>query len=240
MKSALSYAIGFTLFLTSVGASAAFVLNTSAPGAARTIDSSTVTDGTLDLSREGPIIPNSTYSNGWVGAPVSWDGATPTGGWSFQYLGKQASWNNLFQFSDGRGGWQTVFANRDYTSAEQVAAGVFSQSDAADFGFQFVTLAGADGTLGGNSAALTHDHTLLQQPGNLPAGSVKFFATIANNDLVLWLEDGGDGSDFSDMGIRISAVSAVPIPAAGWLFGSALVGLGVAARRRNRVCCDDT
>jgi hypothetical protein len=51
---------------------------------------------------------------------------------------------------------------------------------------------------------------------------------------VLWLDDSSNtiDRDFSDMGIRISALSAVPIPAAGWLLGSGLVGLAVAARRR--------
>ena len=38
--------------------------------------------------------------------------------------------------------------------------------------------------------------------------------------------------DYNDLVVRVSGVSAVPVPAAIWLFGSGLFGLAMAARRR--------
>lgn len=233
MKNTFSYALACTLLTFSVGAPAAFVLNTS--GA--TQNDGAVKNGTLNVRSEsgvsGSNIPNSpawSFSNGWVGAKVSWQGAAPTGGWSFEYLGKEASWNNLFQFTDGNGGWNTVFANKDYpgnsTTAAAIQGGISNYSTVGDFGFRFVTNADSANKPKSNSLFVTNDSSAVTHPS--------FFATIDKGSLVLWLDDSGNtiDRDFSDMGIRISAVSAVPIPAAGWLFGSGLVGLAVAARRR--------
>jgi hypothetical protein len=99
MKKTLSYAVAWTLLTFSVGAPAAFVLKMS--GA--TQDDGAVKNGTLEVSLESsayasniPDSPAWSFSNGWVGAKDDWRGAAPTGGWSFQYLGKEASWNDLF------------------------------------------------------------------------------------------------------------------------------------------------
>jgi hypothetical protein len=217
----------------SVGAPAAFVLNTS--GATK--NDGAVKNGELNVRSESGAhhsnIPDSTawsFSNGWVGATVDWHGAAPTGGWSFEYLGKEASWNNLFQFTDGKGGWNTVFANKDYPRGAETASaiqeGISKYSPVGDFGFRFVTDADSSNNPKGSSQYVTNVSNSVNYPS--------FFATIDKGSLVLWLDDSGNtvDRDFSDMGIRISAVSAVPIPAAGWLFGSGLVGLAMVARRR--------
>ncbi len=43
--------------------------------------------------------------------------------------------------------------------------------------------------------------------------------------------------DYNDLVVRVSGVSysAVPVPAAIWLFGSGLIGLAIIARRRSRI-----
>lgn len=231
--------LAITSLTLALDASAAFVLETD--GATQTLGS--VQNGTLNLQSEARAtvsnIPNSpawNFSQGWVGAKVAWTGAQPSGGWSFEYLGKQASWNNLFQFTDGEGGWTTIFANNDYatTTADQIMAGGLVASTAVNtFGFRFMTRAKSDGTLSSSSKTITDATNAV---GMAPL-SVNFFATIEEGgSLILWLDDGSGTPDFdfSDMGIRITAVpiTAVPVPAAGWLFGSALLGMISAARRR--------
>ncbi|MBK1645937.1 hypothetical protein CKO25_15025 [Thiocapsa imhoffii] len=216
-------------------ASAAFVLDTT--NATQTFGS--VQNGQLNLQLEAgatvsniPDSPAWNFSNGWVGANVNWTGAQPSGGWSFEYLGKQASWNNLFQFTDGAGGWTTIFANRDFssTTATQIeAGGIVASSPVTDFGFRFLTNANSSDKPRDISGSITNTTNAI----NTATSSVNFFATIEEGgSLILWLDDGAGGPDFdfSDMGIRITAV---PIPAAGWLFGSALLGVILAARRRH-------
>ena len=69
-----------------------------------------------------------------------------------------------------------------------------------------------------------------------------------NDHMVSWLITGGDYAgdyvlawedlkhlgdrDYNDLVVRVSGVSVVPVPAAVWLFGSGLLGLAAAARRR--------
>jgi hypothetical protein len=63
------------------------------------------------------------------------------------------------------------------------------------------------------------------------------FAQFGNaNTYLLGWEDlaGGGDRDFNDMGVLVSSVAPVPLPAAVWLMLSGLLGVGAVARRRNR------
>lgn len=75
-----------------------------------------------------------------------------------------------------------------------------------------------------------------------------FHCTDAVDHMVSWLITGGQYTgdyvvawedlkhlgdrDYNDLVVRVSGISAVPVPAAVWLFASGLLGLIAAARRR--------
>jgi hypothetical protein len=46
----------------------------------------------------------------------------------------------------------------------------------------------------------------------------------------------GHNFNFDILSLHVDSVSAVPIPATVWLFGSGLLGLAGVARRKRRVC----
>lgn len=75
-----------------------------------------------------------------------------------------------------------------------------------------------------------------------------FFCTSEADHMVSWLITDGQYAgdyvvawedlkklgdrDYNDLVVRVSGVTVVPVPAAVWLFGSGLIGLAMAARRR--------
>ena len=59
-------------------------------------------------------------------------------------------------------------------------------------------------------------------------------AMINSSSLYLMFGDGFGDADFDDMVVRVDAVSAVPVPAAFWLFGTALIGF-IGMSRRTKV-----
>jgi len=84
-----------------------------------------------------------------------------------------------------------------------------------------------------------------------PADNVfcgRFFCTGEADHMVSWLITGGQyegdylvawedlkklgDRDYNDLVVRVTGVTAVPVPAAAWLFGSGLIGLAMVARRR--------
>lgn len=208
MKKALSLTVGTGLLAMSMAASAAFQIS----GGEQV---------TLGSGGKDPFNPSggSEYNGkaGSVGADITWSGSSPAE-WEFTFLGKEASWTNIFSFSDGgtdSGGSATytkVFDNK-------VDVGTTQWSSVSDFGFEF-------SAKNGNKGSVT----------NLSAGTSAptFWAMLEdNNTLVLWFSDSGnsDDRDFDDMGVRISAV---PVPAALPLFVSALAGLGFVGYRRRK------
>ncbi|WPL10830.1 MULTISPECIES: VPLPA-CTERM sorting domain-containing protein [Thiorhodovibrio] len=216
MKNLVSYSIGSMMLAASMAASAGFVIE---GGTANTLTYST------ELPHNG-FNPNGFGAGkgyegevGVVGAKVNWYGNASDVTWTLEYLGKEASWNNEFNFSavDGNS-WKSIF------TVQGSKVGATESIEGGSFGFQFLADAGDKGSVsnaeGRDSApyfwAQTYDE---------------------GNTLVLWFSDGGAGNDkdFDDMGVKISAkVSSVPIPAALPLFMSALAGLGFVGFRRRK------
>ena len=81
--------------------------------------------------------------------------------------------------------------------------------------------------------------TLYSQKALNPSGIDQMLAYFVNgiggSDFILAWEDlanGGDGG-YNDMVVGVHDVAAVPVPAAIWLFGSALMGLVGVSRRKS-------
>jgi hypothetical protein len=112
----------------------------------------------------------------------------------FEYMGKEASDTNMFAFSSGPIESLNTGSN---IGDNIVVAAEFASSWYFD---------------GSNSSAAIDP-------------SAHIFMAVTGNSVWLGFDDRQGGHiDYDDMVVRVSAVSAVPVPAAIWLFGTALIG----------------
>ena len=151
----------------------------------------------------------------------------------FELLFSEAGRVNTFSYG-GEQLFQTVqYGQRDYTAGKYYTAPVTrvwdaSQGQLMDFSF---------GTLSDNPAFLAKNPPVTNA-NNGESLTRSFFTSlnVEGNALYLAFDDAGAGpdDDHDDMIIRVTArdVSEVPVPAAAWLFGSALVPLAMRIRRR--------
>ncbi len=99
-----------------------------------------------------------------------------------------------------------------------------------------ITVPGITVTDGGGSTLFSATNFLL--PGSSTPSSLFFdFGGISANTLILYIDTTGLGGNSDNVGLDNiqfgQSVSAVPVPAAAWLFGSGLIGLVGIARRRS-------
>ena len=118
---------------------------------------------------------------------------------TFTYLGKDAGFTNTF--TTGAGAFSTDGTNSVGDS--------FSGDYLADF------VAFTLGSSGGGTATNNGDITSPLQFA---------IALLSDTSAIILFDDGGTGSDFDDMAIRVD-VSQVPLPPAVWLLLSAILGL---------------
>jgi len=92
---------------------------------------------------------------------------------------------------------------------------------------------GAFGAPEGNQTLLIGTIDFIAE--NVGSSSLRFSAADGNGSFV-GLDNGGIATPFNDAAFENQpiAVSAVPIPAAIWLFGSAVFGLGIVGNKRNQ------
>ena len=196
---------GAVTLIASLSANAAFVISGGASEALPIAGN----DFNGDLSGEG-------ISNMTTGAQLSVD----TDGFvTFYYIAAESGYTNSFNF--GSGPSITITENNDsfkwggwFSFTIDVDAG-----DILDFSFNSATahaLTPVDNASG----------TSLEGLGIMTDGNMSELV-LAYNDNALGTGDG----DFDDMLVR-AEFSAVPVPAAVWLFGSGLLGLMGIARRR--------
>ncbi|GAA0300995.1 VPLPA-CTERM sorting domain-containing protein [Rhodovulum strictum] len=153
---------------------------------------------------------------------------------TFDFLGSEAGFNNSFWFNGvelfATGGNTNSWCTVDCTvPLASVSVGGLSTGL---LDFKFVTPVGeaVNGSNPDNTTPTVPNFFLSFDGANPKAGS--------GTSVVLWLDDGGaDGDDnHDDMAVRIridnGSISAVPLPAAGWLLIAGLGGLGVVARRK--------
>lgn len=157
-------------------------------------------------------------------------GAFTPGNWlQFQGLGSLKFW-------DGSS-WSSNVANGESLAIESLVGGITS--------FNASGVSNPIGLIGEfDSTGFFHSHLemSIRNAANELGGSVgaywvelQLFETLANSDLPVSTASAPLSLIFNrglDSIAYETAVSAVPVPAAFWLFGSALVGLIPAARRR--------
>jgi len=176
---------------------------------------------------------------GWYGATLYLIGGPAD--IDVQLLGYEAGANNDFNFQtasfSGGGGGDTW--NPGGIGATQTVLNV--ASGALDFSF----LTDLGGCIVCSVFNVSNPDDSTGGAGVLP----NFFATFVPNEAAggglivdLWFDDGGGANDdnHDDLAIRLSisegrfSTTPVPLPAAVWLFLSALAGLGYLSRRRGR------
>lgn len=167
----------------------------------------------------GDIVDNITIFNS-AGEGVK---LTGPGDLTYTYIGKEAGSTNAFVTSSG----SDFFLTADFLGLPGTVSGSTfetSQSSAGYLDFSFVGL----GTCCVNPGIFTNG------VGNLFPGGVLSFAVsmLDETSLYLMFGDGAGDKDFDDMLVRVD-VSPVPVPAAFWLFGTALIGfIGISRRTR--------
>ena len=127
---------------------------------------------------------------------------------TYTYLGKEAAFTNSF----------TAGANSFSTDGTNSVGDSFSTTSLA--GFLDFILGSGDGGSAINNVSVT--------------SPVQFaIAVLSDTSVILLLDDGGTGTDFDDIAVRVD-VSQVPLPPAVWLLISAILGLVSFTRiRRN-------
>ena len=156
-----------------------------------------------------PASVTGTYTSGHLGTLIALAGGT----FSATYLGQESGYLNQFKFLEVGGLKLTELDALGKTISMQVDAGVL--------GFKFKDNHGGEVINGGVSSGYSSFAILAGQSN-----------AYGNFDYILGFNDsfGGD-ADYDDfvVGVRLSPV---PLPAAVWLFGSALVGFMFVSNRR--------
>lgn len=137
---------------------------------------------------------------------------------TFTFIGAESGYDNLITAFDLVVGGQSM--------EEDAGASVTAVMNAGDLLFEF---SDSKGGLASNSGG--RDYDVLSNPS---------FAVLTSNgnsifgdyDFILGFNDIFDAdADFDDYVVGLNLV-ATPLPAAAWLFGSALLGLGAVGRKR--------
>ena len=130
---------------------------------------------------------------------------------TFEFLGSESGFTNTIS-SGGSEIFSTATATIGDTASVPAIGGV-------DFLVDFILESS-----GGGSAT---------NGGPITAPLSFAFAAITDTSVILLFDDGGFGTDYDDMAIRIS-VSQVPLPPAVWLMISAILGLVTFSRIRRK------
>jgi hypothetical protein len=134
-------------------------------------------------------------------------GVSELGKVTFTYLGKEAGFTNTFTTTAGAFSTATSSVGNSF-SAEYIA------------GFINFVLGSGDGGSATNNGAIS---PLVQYA----------ISVLSDTSVIILLDDGGQGTDFDDLAVRVD-VSQVPLPPAVWLLISAILGLVSFSRiRRN-------
>ena len=199
---------GAVALSASLPANAAFVLSGGSPPGSLPISSN---DFNSDLQGEG-------FSQATIGAQLSVD---QDGSVTFYYIAAESSFTNSFHSAS-----DSMTENNDafnFNGYDSITINV-SAGDVLDFSFRSATasaLTPVDNASGNNLEGL----------GIMSDGGMSELVLAYNDNNPAGLGGGGMDTDYDDMLVR-AEFSAVPVPAAVWLFGSGLLGLIGIARRK--------
>ena len=136
----------------------------------------------------------------------------------YTYIGKEAGSTNAFASSS------SYFLTEDYMGVPGTDSGTSFATSASSAGYLDFTFLGlgtccvAPGSFT-NGSGSTNDYGF-----DVNLGLSLAVASISDSALYLMFGDGYGDADFDDMVVKVEAMSAVPVPAAFWLFGTALIG----------------
>lgn len=166
---------------------------------------------------------------------------------TFTYFGKEAAFTNLALAVNG--GTQTLFNNKTSAIGDTATLTFANTGNAGHFFLPFIfqtnrgTSTTSDDLRIANDGGPTHVASgdpvnnlelgfLQQNNGDLFTNSLG----IVNGSTIAFFGDGTGDTDLDDMviGIGITSVTAVPLPAPVMLLLSALFGLGVVSRMKSR------
>jgi hypothetical protein len=193
-------------FMLSAASAQAAVLSVIGGDNTQTIESNFSLTAQTGLAIGAPLIAFNTANAATGGLFLSGPGTL-----SFEYLGKEAAFTNVFY--TGGSPLFTTASVPGTTSSSAFPSGL------VDF---VLTTSG-----GGLPGAAVN--------GGPITGALSFaFAAVSSNSVILLFNDGGfNDTDRDDLALRVS-VSQVPLPAAAWLLLSAILGLVSFSRIRRK------
>ncbi|NBC47721.1 MAG: hypothetical protein GVY22_06995 [Gammaproteobacteria bacterium] len=160
----------------------------------------------------------------------------------FFYWGSESGYENTlvtaFDSHTETGGTGSNLVDNGYLGANLVASGV--QTSAGQVTLSFNIDFDGDGTTDATADQTTVDPGigfafLDPSTGNYSGSDTgSGFVFLDSNVVLITLDDGADVDDNHDDYVGYVRASVVPIPAAAWLFGSALVGMAGIGYRRSR------
>lgn len=164
-----------------------------------------------------------TYTAGWLGQLE----ALAAGTLSATYLGQESGYKNGFSFQEGwfRLGRALTGASAQVSLNEYSAIGTTIESEVGAGVFDFWFRDNKGGWIGNDG--------LSYKKASFAILDGKCLTTYGCFDFILGFDDSGGGldRDFDDFVVGVN-LTPVPLPAAAWLFGSALFGFMMLSNRR--------
>lgn len=213
--------------VTTLSAHAGFIIDTTNVGPVPGQASATPANNDLAPILNAHGLSVSSY---FVGGRLESDTA---GTVSYEYLGKEAGYTNTFAIYSGA---DQIFSTAGHANSkwDPSALSVPSNVNAGSFvDFTFCTDGGGDKSAAG---CLSNANNSFFSALNVPAGKSIAVSLLDPFTALLWWDDSGAGpdADHDDMVVLAKLTTKVPEPGTSALFGAALLGMGLAMRKRGK------
>ena len=149
----------------------------------------------------------------------------------YTYIGKEAGSTNAF-LTSSTSSPDELFLTANYGPFSGTVPGSSFETTMSSAGFLDFSFIGL-GTCCVEAGVFTNGLGISEFDGESNDGLVLAAALISSSTAYLMFGDGFGDSDLDDMVVRVD-VSPVPVPAAVWLFGTALIGIFGFRRRKSQ------